>query len=98
MAGLGLVFPLCSLYTLRPDTSHEVRTLPDGVEMNTQPDKKAYSVETFCDAYGLRKSKVYQEIKSGRLQAVMFGTRKLIPLEAADRWLKNLPTANGAMK
>jgi excisionase family DNA binding protein len=59
-------------------------------------DKRAYSVEGFCDAYGLRKSKVYQEIAAGKIAAVKFGARTLIPLEAADQWLKSLPTAQAA--
>ena len=58
--------------------------------MNTDI-KKAYSIESFCQAYEIGRSKAFQEIEAGRLRAVKSGARTLIPAEAADQWLKSLP-------
>ena len=54
--------------------------------------KRAYQVEEFCQAYGIGKSKMYEEISDGRLHALRVGRRLLIAADDAERWLRNLPT------
>lgn len=44
-------------------------------------DKLLYRVEEACIATGLGRTKVYDEIKSGRLRVVRFGKSVRIPAE-----------------
>ena len=43
------------------------------------------------DWLGISRSKAYQEIAAGRLQAVKCGTRTLIPYASGEAWLDSLP-------
>lgn len=49
----------------------------------------AYDIKSFCKAYSVSRSFVYEEIKSGRLRRVKVGRRTLIPRQFADEWLHN---------
>jgi hypothetical protein len=63
------------------------------------PLKQAYSVGTFCLAFDIGRSKVFEEINAGRLKAHKAGARTLIAHEDAVAWLNALPvvfTGNGA--
>jgi len=57
--------------------------------MNISP--AAYSVDTFCQVYGVRRNLAYDEMKSGRLKFRKAGRRTLIPKADADAWLESLP-------
>jgi excisionase family DNA binding protein len=54
-------------------------------------EKKAYDIPSFCRAYSIGRTRVYQEIKEGRLKSVKSGRRSLIPTYAAEEWLRSLP-------
>ena len=56
-------------------------------------DRKAYSIDGFCDAHSLGKTKVYEEIKAGRLKSAKVGKRRIIPVDAGDEWLASLTSA-----
>lgn len=56
-------------------------------------EKGALSIPKFCTWADVGRSKVYQEIGAGRLRAVKFGKRTLIPLPEAQRWLDSLEPA-----
>lgn len=53
-------------------------------------EKKAYTVAEFCDAYGMKRSTAYSEIKTGKLKICKVGRRTLISREDAEKWLKRL--------
>jgi hypothetical protein len=53
--------------------------------------KPAYSVETFCLAFDIGRSSVYEEIRTGRLKAHKVGTRTIIALEDGLAWLHGQP-------
>ena len=55
--------------------------------------RRAYSVDTFCDAYEIGRSTYYGEIKSGRLKARKVNGRTIILDEDAEDWSRNLPLA-----
>jgi excisionase family DNA binding protein len=57
--------------------------------------KAAFSVEDFCNSYGVGKTTAYEEINSGRLHAVKVGRRTLIPEKSAMEWLNSQPSALG---
>lgn len=52
--------------------------------------KAAYSIAEFCQLVSLGRSKVYEELKSGRLGKVKVGRRTLIPASEAMAWLNRL--------
>ena len=45
---------------------------------------RAFSVEEFCERYGIGRTSAYGEMRSGRLRAVKRGRRTLITYEAAN--------------
>ena len=57
--------------------------------------QRAMSIDEFCSRYGPGRTKVYQELKSGRLRARKIGTRTVITEEDAEDWLQHLPVIEG---
>ena len=53
----------------------------------------AYTVDSFCERFGIGRTKFYEELNAGRLQARKVGAKTLIPAEAAADWLSSLPHA-----
>jgi excisionase family DNA binding protein len=66
-----------------PRNRHERRAVAAG--------HLAYSIDDFAEATGVGRSKLYQEIRAGRLHAKKLGSRTLITAEAADEWFAQLP-------
>ena len=56
--------------------------------------KHAYTIDEFGDAHGIKRVKVYDEIKSNRLRAVKAGGRTLILAEDAAAWRASRPAMN----
>ncbi|MER8745904.1 helix-turn-helix domain-containing protein [Mesorhizobium sp. M1004] len=54
----------------------------------------AYTVSSFCDAYGIRRNLAYDEMKAGRLEYRKAGRKTLIRKVDADAWLGGLPKGN----
>lgn len=59
--------------------------------MQNQNDVVAYSIDAAAKASHTGRTKLYAEIKAGRLKAVKLGARTLITAEALAEWLNNLP-------
>jgi excisionase family DNA binding protein len=55
------------------------------------PGKAAYRIDEFCRAFGVGRSKVFEEIKDGRLKIRKAGRMTLIRAEDAKAWLDALP-------
>lgn len=55
-------------------------------------EKRAFSIAAFCECYGIGRTSAYEEIAAGRLHVVKAGKRTLVPADAAEAWLTNLPT------
>lgn len=53
-------------------------------------DIAAFDIDTFCQRYGIGRSKTYLEINAGRLKAVKVGRRVLIRFADAEEWLASL--------
>jgi excisionase family DNA binding protein len=51
----------------------------------------AYGTREFCNAFGIGKTFLYDQIKRNRLRAVKCGKRTLILRADADRWANSLP-------
>jgi excisionase family DNA binding protein len=58
--------------------------------------KKAYNIKEFCKCFSIGRSKIYAEIKAGRLRAIKIGRRTLITLADAEEWLFCLPSSTQA--
>ena len=56
-----------------------------------EPGRLAYPINDFAEALGIGRSKIYEEIRDGRLQAKKLGSRTLITAKAASEYLSNLP-------
>jgi hypothetical protein len=56
----------------------------------------AFSIESFADAHEIGRSKVFDEIKSGRLKARKVDNRTIILAEDAASWRAALPLAGEA--
>jgi excisionase family DNA binding protein len=54
-------------------------------------DVQAFTVKTFCEAFGIGRSLAYEEIAAGRLKVRKLGRRTLILRPDAERWAKSLP-------
>ncbi len=51
-------------------------------------EKLAYSVHEACTAIGIGRTRLYEEIKSGRIIVRKIGKRTLIPVSALVAFLK----------
>ncbi len=49
-----------------------------------------YSIADFTALTGLGRTRVFEELKTGRLRAVKSGRRTLIPAAEVEAWLKSL--------
>lgn len=56
--------------------------------MTAEIEIQAYDIKSFCKAFNVSRSFVYEEIKAGRLKAVKIGRRTLIPRDNAIEWLR----------
>ena len=55
------------------------------------PDIEAYTVPDFLRAFGIGRTKLYEEINAGRLKAKRAGGRTLILASDAKAWADALP-------
>ena len=53
--------------------------------------RDAYSLVNFASRHGISRSKVYGEIRAGRLTARKIGDRTIILAEDGKAWRENLP-------
>ena len=53
--------------------------------------RAALRVSEACSALAISRSKLYLELAAGRLHAVKFGRRTLIPVPSIKAWLDGLP-------
>lgn len=63
------------------------------IDIERDDDLGALTVAEFQRRYQLGHTKVYEEIKGGRLRAVKAGTRTLILKRDARAWERSLPAA-----
>ncbi|MEQ1706877.1 MAG: helix-turn-helix domain-containing protein [Terricaulis sp.] len=49
------------------------------------------TVKQFCAAYGMGRTRLYDLIAAGKIEAVKDGPKTLIPVESAEAWAASLP-------
>ena len=54
-------------------------------------DLAAMKVETFLHWAGISRFLFYKEVRRGRIRPKKCGSRTMIPMEEAARWLRELP-------
>ena len=60
-------------------------------ERQRRARQRALSIAEFCERYGPRRTKAYEELKSGRLRGRKIGKRTIITEDDAEDWLRRLP-------
>lgn len=53
-------------------------------------ERQAMSISDFSKLFSIGRTKVYEEIRTGRLKAKKHGRRTLILMDEAQRWLRSL--------
>lgn len=61
--------------------------------MEAQTEKLAYRIDEASRASGIGRTKIYEEMKGGRLRACKVGNRTLILREDLERFLRGLEAA-----
>ena len=56
----------------------------------TKPPRLAYSIHEFAFMAGISRTRVFEELKLGRLKAKKVGRRTIIPFAEAERWFEAL--------
>jgi hypothetical protein len=56
------------------------------MEVQQQPQPRAYDVPGFCRAYKISRTTAYEEIKAGRLKIRKIGRATRIAPEDAEAW------------
>lgn len=56
--------------------------------MENKIEKQMYRIPEFCIAYGIGRSKFYQEVAAGHLKITKVGKLSLISKEAARAWIQ----------
>lgn len=68
------------------------QTLPSQPSLTPEPLPQAtMKVEAFLRWAGISRFLFYQEVKRGSIRPKKCGARTMIPVEEAERWLRNLP-------
>lgn len=52
---------------------------------------RLYTVKQFCAAFGMGRTRLYDLIAQGKIEAVKDGPKTLIPAESAEAWASSLP-------
>jgi len=63
-------------------------------ERERRERQRALSINEFSRAYGIGRSKIYEELTSGRLRGRKVGKRTIITEVDAEDWLQCLPTVS----
>lgn len=57
--------------------------------------KRVLSIKEFCNQYSVSPAKFYLMLAAGEINAKKNGTRTVIPVAEAERWLASLPAFTG---
>lgn len=60
------------------------------MKMNQTVNKLFWSINEFCAAVGIGRTKAYAEIKAGRLRPRKVGSRTILPQSEIDAWTAQL--------
>jgi excisionase family DNA binding protein len=89
----GAVFSTRKIYT------EIMRYKKKGINMAAELaelEKRLFSVENIMQMLGIGRTKVYQEMDSGRLRSVKVGRRRLVSAAALEEFINQLESGAGA--
>ena len=66
-------------------------------ERERRAQQRAFSINEFSQVYGIGRSKIYNELHSGRLRGRKIGKRTVIAEVDAEDWLLRLPPVSEAL-
>ena len=52
--------------------------------------QRAFTVDEFCLAYRIGRTKAYQQINAGRLRVAKIGSKTIVRADDAEAWLASL--------
>jgi excisionase family DNA binding protein len=58
------------------------------MDETSRPARRAYQVDEFCAAVRISRASLYKLMKAGRIKTVTIGGRRLIPVDEAERMLR----------
>lgn len=70
--------------------------MPSMTEVARQLEKRLFSVENVMQMCGIGRTKVYEEMDSGRLRSVKIGRRRMVSAAALDEFISELEASAGA--
>jgi hypothetical protein len=76
----------------RPQTFGHIRELAMAEDTTqSRARHRAMSILQFSENYGVGRTKIYEELSSGRLRGRKIGKRTIITEDDAEDWLQKLP-------
>jgi hypothetical protein len=60
-------------------------------ERQRRARQRAFSIRQFSEMYNIGRTKIYEELKFGRLRARKIGKHTIILEDDAEDWLRRLP-------
>jgi len=54
-------------------------------------DKQLLTIAEVCELTRLGRTRVYDELRTGRLRSIKVGRRRLVPDAAISEWIDSLP-------
>jgi hypothetical protein len=57
----------------------------------TPPSQAAFSIDDIIRTTGVKRTRLYEEIKAGRLKVRKCGSRTLVLASELQKWLESLP-------
>ena len=60
-------------------------------ERQRRAHQRAFSIRQFSEIYNIGRTKIYEEIKSGRLRGRKIGKHTIILEDDGEEWLRRLP-------
>lgn len=80
----------CHAVEMAEKSLYPTELMTDAINNSTN-EKFAYRISEFCRAFGIGRTKAFDEIKAGRLKVRKAGRITLIRTEDAKAWLDALP-------
>lgn len=61
------------------------------LKLSTPADRELWTVDDFCRAFGVGKTRAFAMLKRGEIEGVMIGASRRITRRSIEAWLANLP-------
>ena len=60
--------------------------------MGTESEKRALTMDELCERYGWTRTTAFAAIKEGDLASFKIGRRRLVPVDEAERFMREAAT------